>query len=277
MTCSALVLGAALHPVTPAAPVLGGALGIVIGAVIGYGPGVRRLLAGGPTRLVLGALALAVAAWAARRVAGAQETAAWSPIVATAVAAAAMGLIGALAVLPRHLAVVVDPVRAVLHRLPHGLDPEVRSLCDRAAAIWTAAQAQISDETNAQLVRDGVIETLEVAVKCAEVKITGASDAELAERIAELDRRIAAATDADALAQYRAARAALGDQQRYRAEIRQSRERLIARMHSHLAALEKFELAATGLPAARAGASAALEARSHDAITGGDALDEIAM
>jgi len=52
-------------------------------------------------------------------------------------------------------------------------------------------------------------------------------------------------------------RAALADQLRYRNHIRQGQERLVARMHNHVTTLEKFQLAATGLEAARASATGA--------------------
>jgi len=283
MTCSALLFGAALHPFTSAAPIAGGALGIAVGAAFGAGrrprsAGARRSRLGALASLAISALGVVVAAWTARRIAGAQETAAWPPLVAAAVAAAAMGLVGGLATLPRHVAVVVDPVRAARRRLPPGLDAEVRALCDRAQAIWATARSAIADEACAQLVCDGALRTLEVAARTAELRVTGATDAELAQRRADLDGRIAGATDADIATQYRAARAALEDQQRYRAQIRQSRERLVARMHNHLAALEKFELAATGLEAVRAGApdGLRLEALSYDVTASGDALTEIA-
>jgi len=191
-----------------------------------------------------------------------------------------MGVVGALAMLPRHVRLVFDPVRAALARLPANLDAEVRGLCARSAAIWSTARDQIGDEAGRTLVRDGVLKTLEVAAKSAEVKITGPSDAELAERVADLDQRIAAATDDEVKTQYQSARAALGDQQRYRDRIRQGRERLIARMHNHVAALEKFELAATGLEAARTASVGSevvrqLEELSHDVAASGEALAEL--
>ena len=127
-----------------------------------------------------------------------------------------------------------------------------------------------------------VLKTLEVATKSAEVKAIGANEAELARRIADLDQRIAAATDGEVKAQYQAARSAIEDQQRYREHIRQGRERLVARMHNHVAALEKFELAATGLGAARAASAGStmvtqLEALSHDVTASGDALAELEL
>jgi hypothetical protein len=319
MVGSALLFGAALHPVTPLAPLVGGILGIATGAAIAHGrlgwrvagacaalvplvlsaSGWPMLAAaaaslalgvavGGPRGVrgllgvLLGTVIALVAMWCAVRIGAARQTSHWPPVVTTAVAAAAMGLVGALAMMPRHVHVALDPVRGALHKLPAGLDAEVRGLCTRAAAIWSTARERIADEVGKALVRDGVLKTLEVAARSAEVKVTGPSEAELAQRIADLDQRIAAATDGEVRAQYQAARAAIGDQQRYREHIRQGRERLVARMHNHVAALEKFELAATGLEAARAASAGStavkqLEELSHDVAASGEALVELEL
>jgi hypothetical protein len=193
-----------------------------------------------------------------------------------------MGLVGALATLPRHVAIGIDPVRAALRRLPGSLDAEVRELCARAAAVWSSAKDRVADDTGRALVCDGVVKTLEVAARSASASVvpTGPGDAELAQRLADLEQRIAAATDGEVRAQYQAARTAVADQQRYRERIRQGRERLVARMHNHVAALEKFQLAATGLEAARAASAGAAAIReidelSHDVTTSGEALAEV--
>src|SRR5512139_22846 len=94
------------------------------------------------------------------------------------------------------------------------------------------------------------------------------------------DRCIAAAIVAEIKSQYTSARAALDDQRRYREHIAKGKERLVARMHNHVAALEKFQLAATGLEAARAATSGAnaikqLEELSQDVAASGEALAEI--
>jgi len=319
MVGGALLFGVALHPVTAMAPLAGGLLGIAAGAAIGYGRPTWRmipalvalvpllaltpswgmlagvaailslgLLAGGPRgmrgliAMLLGAVTALVAMWCALRIGQARQTAHWPAMVTTATSAAAMGIVGVLAMLPRHLQLVIDPVHAAVRKLPVNLDAEVRDLCARSAAIWTAAQERIRDEAGRNLVRDGVLKTLEVAARSAEVKITGPSESELVHRMTDLDQRIAAATDREVKTQYQAARAALADQQRYRARIRQGRERLVARMHNHVAALEKFELAATGLDAARAESAGSsivsqLEELSHDVEASGDALAELEL
>lgn len=304
---------------TPLAPLAGGLLGIAAGAAIAHGRVAWRMLgaaaalalllaaspsgpalagiaavvslslaAGGPRGLrglvgaTLGAVTVLVALWCALRITHARETADWPALATTIVAAAAVGIVGALAMLPRHIEIFVDPVRAAVKNLPATLDAEVHGLCARATAIWSAAEARIREESGRRLIRDGVLKTLEVAARSADVKVTGPSDAELAQRVADLDQRIAAASDGEARAQYQAARAALEDQQRYREHIRQGRERVIARIHNHVAALEKFELAATGLVAARAASAGGavvkqLEELSSDVAASGEALAELEL
>jgi hypothetical protein len=319
MVGGALLFGVALHPVTALAPLAGGILGITAGLALAHGKATWRLavsvaalvplfawsqswpaltataailslafVAGGPRGLrgllgmLLAGLTTVVAMWCALRIGHARQTVHWPALVRTVTAAAAMGLVGVLAMLPRHLQLALDPVRAALKRLPANLDAEVRGLCDRSAAIWTTAQDRIADDAGKNLVRDGVLKTLEVAARSADVKITGPSEAELAQRIADLEQRIAVATDGEVKAQYQAARAALGDQQRYREHIHRGRERLVARMHNHVAALEKFELAATGLEAARAASAGLsvvkqLEELSSDVAASGEALAELEL
>jgi len=155
-------------------------------------------------------------------------------------------------------------------------------LCDRSLTIWRTTKDSPADDAGKRLVRDGVLKTLEVAHKSAEVKVTGATDDELAARMTELDKRIAGTTDEEARSQYQSARAALDDQARYRGHIAKGRERLVARMHNHVAALEKFQLAATGLQSARAASAGAtavkqLEELSQDVAASGEALAEIEL
>ncbi|HEY0190402.1 MAG TPA: hypothetical protein VGC42_04720 [Kofleriaceae bacterium] len=281
MVGGAVVLGSALHPVTAVAPMIGGGLGIGLGLMIARRPGWPRGVRG-LAGLVFAAVAIGAAMWCAMRIGVARQTAMWPALARTAVAAAAVGVVGALALLPRHLRLVSDPVRAALARLPAALDAEVRGLCDRAVRIWASADGELGDDASKALIRDGVVTTLDVAAKSAEVRIAGPTAAELTGRIADLDQRIAAATDREVSAQYQAARGALADQQRYRDHIAQRRERLVARMHNHVAALERFELAATDLTAARAARDGSpevsqLEALSHDVTASGDALAELEL
>ncbi|MBA3539488.1 MAG: hypothetical protein H0T79_07640, partial [Deltaproteobacteria bacterium] len=219
----------------------------------------------------------------ALRIGHAEKTIGWPAWITSGVSAMAMGMVGVLAMLPRHLKISSDPVTAALRALPTNLDAEVRDLCNRSVAIWTNSKERLADTDSGKLlVRDGVLKALEVAARSAAVKLTGDGEVELDKRMAELDKRIAAATDTEVKTQYQSARAALEDQRRYRERIRQGRERLVARMHNHVAALEKFQLAATGLEAARvatAGQTALeqLEELSQDVAASGEALAEIEL
>jgi hypothetical protein len=279
MVGGATALSLALHPLTAFAPVLGGVGGIAFGAALAHGRPRWRLasalVAGGALTVLSGsdlamttlapllaALSIAFGVGLAVGVRGVRGVialaagaavplaATWCALRFAGIAGAAMGAVGVLAMLPRHLVFATDPVAAAVRRLPAGLATELRELCDRSVAIWTSAKRDLANEPGLALVQGGVVDTLDVAVRAAQVTAAGPGDAEIATRIADLDGRIAAASDAEVKVQYESARAALADQQRYRDRQRTGRERLIARMHSHVAALEKFHLAATTLPTA---------------------------
>jgi hypothetical protein len=247
-----------------------------------FGPrGIRGLVA-----VMLGSFTTLLAMWAAMKITGgvgghgARELAHVPAWTRDLMASAAMGMIGVFTALPRHLKVSMDPVKAAIRQLPTELDTEVRDLCNRSIDIWNGAKDKLEDnDPGKNLVRDGVLKTLEVATKSADVKM-GGSEEELAKRMEDLDKRIASATDSEVKTQYQAARAALDDQRRYRDHIKQNRERLIARMHNHVAALEKFQLAAGGLAAVRAASAGAaavkqLEELSADVAASGEALAEL--
>ncbi len=246
---------------------------LALGLAIGGPRGVK-----GAVTVMMTAFVALVGMWCAMRFATARETAKLPAWLLGGISAASMGMVGVFALLPRHLKMSSDPVAAAVKGMPVGLDAEVKALCDRSLAIWKTAKEELADEGGKNLVRDGVLKTLEVGAKSAELKVTGVNDAELARRMSELDGKIALTTDPEAKAQYQAARAALDDQHRYRSHIAKGKERLVARMHNHVAALEKFQLAATGLEAARNSAnSKQLEELSSDVAASGEALAEIEM
>lgn len=312
------LLGFGFHAITPMAPFIGGLFGIAAGAALGYGRPIARLGAAtaasaalllmpagwpalavaasvmalatavgalrgwrGLVAVALGAATTLLAIWCAFRVGHAERTIAWPFWATSAAGGAAMGMAAALAMIPRHISFAIDPVAAAVRALPAALTGEVRGLCDRSAALWRSAKTKLGvDDPGLRLVRDGVLKTLEVAGKSAGLEQDASEDAMLGRRIAELDARISAATDAEVRSQYQSAKAALEDQRRYRDHIKQNRERLIARMHNHVAALEKFQIAASGLVAVRAATEGApamqqLEELSQTVAASGEALAEL--
>lgn len=232
-----------------------------------------------PIAMMLGGAAVFAAAWAALRIEYADQTATWPSWLAVGLASAALAFASVLALVPARLEWIRDVITAGIRKLPVGLDPEVRALCDRSVALWATGQESIKDATSKQLLRDGVDKVLDVANRTAQASTAPADDAELDHRIGELDRRIEAATDEIAKDQYQAARGALDDQKRLREKLRQGRDRVIARLHHHVATLERYSLAAQAVEATRATADATaavagLTQLSADVATSSQALAE---
>jgi hypothetical protein len=224
--------------------------GLTALALVGGIEGRRRAALG----WALGAGAVTLAGLAGLRIFYAQETVGWAPLLRSAVAGGAMGLLGAVATLPRHLFWDFDAVLTATRKLPTTVDREVAQLCDRSVAIWRAAKSRLAaDPTSQELLRSGVLKVLEVATRTAEGGdgMEVGAERDLTTRIADLDQRIAAASDAETKAQYVSAREGLDDQRKYRDRLRAGRERMVARLHNHVAALEKFHLAAVSLEASK--------------------------
>ena len=248
---AALGGGGAAAAGLPAAPLAGG----VAGALLGLGWAVRRGSATPPMTvrralLVLAAVAAAAACavWASAAVAHAEQTASLPGWLTGALAGAAVGLGGTLAVALRHVAVVVDPVAAAYRALPP-LSGEARDLVERGRTIWLASDGlTIPGDADRDLVQDGVLKLFGVARKLAATPAIDPSDID--RRITELDARIETVGDDVARAQYRDARAALCDQRRYVDQVGAARERIVARMHHCVATLEKFRMACAQLDAA---------------------------
>lgn len=317
LSALALPLASRLH----AAPtLLGGALALALGAGVAYGDLRRRAVLGvlacvpvalsatwgalvvsalllglalalgaGTSRritvtLLVGAGAALLASWASLRIFYAQETVSWAPVLRSLAGGAALGLLGVVSSLPRHVAWELDAIAAARRALPSKLDSEVQTLCDRSVAIWSSAKDRLkSDAASKELLRSGVLKVLEVARRTSEGMsgVPQASEEELAKRIAELETRIEAATDPETKAQYTAARDGLDDQRKYRDRLRAGRERMVARLHNHVASLEKFHLAAASMEASK-NLSAdeplvkQLAELSSDVSASGDALADLA-
>ncbi|HUJ62449.1 MAG TPA: hypothetical protein VLX92_28295, partial [Kofleriaceae bacterium] len=264
-----LALGAlAIVPLlalAPTAPVLALAAALL---ALGLAAGGPRGVAGALGVMLAAALAL-VAMWSAQRVAHAEAVVRWPASATAAASAGALAITFVLALVPRHLRIERDPVGAAMRALPPMIERDVRELCVRSIAIWNGARRELpAGDPGRQLVRDGVVKTLEVAARTIALAPKGAGERELAERMTELDHRIAEARDPEERAQYEAARATLDDQRALGDELLQRRARVVARLHHHVAALEKLRLAATAeTPALRQ-----LEELSHEVAASGEAL-----
>jgi hypothetical protein len=252
-------------------------------SALGFAGFAAAALAVGPSRhwlgRVLSAVVIVAAAWAASRVAGAEELVNWPRGLRLAVAGLGFGLVALAALVPAHVLAVIDPIAPLRRALPVDMDPELSGLCQRTVGIWQVSRGKMAaDDPSMPLLRDGVARVLESARRVVESQARQPHEPSLDERIVALDQRLAATSDEATGEQYRAARAALDEQKRLHRRRRQGRERVVATLHHHVATLERFYLAAISLEDSRHGASAdrrQLAELASDMATSGEALDEL--
>ncbi len=170
-------------------------------------------------------------------------------------AGAAFSFVSVLALVPRHVDLLRDPVTEAYEELAPTLSGEVFQVVGSAYRVWTEAAATLPEgDPNRQSLRDGVMRVMEVARQWNTISAQGTSDRAdvLVARMDELQQRIDATEDEIARGQYMQARAALAEQLRYLKDIDRSRGRVLARMHNYLAALERLRLAVVNLESANA-------------------------
>jgi hypothetical protein len=201
--------------------------------------------------VLLGTAVGTLAAWVAIKISFSAQTQTWSALLTDTVAASAVGMIGVIAMLPRHIKFAQDPVQAAVAALPAQLDPEVQHLARHCVALWNNNKTQMeADPSNRELLQSGVVTVLQTAAKEG-LPMTG-SDDELASRLSQMQSRIDGASDDETRTQYVAAKQAMIEQQEYRSKQRTQRDRLVAKLHHQVATLEKFQLAAQSSRAVKA-------------------------
>lgn len=184
----------------------------VLGVVAARGVGGRRFY--------VTAVAAAGAVVAARYAMVAMAGAPWGPgWMVASVAGAAFGTVALLGTLPRHVVVDREPPAS-----------------DDAAEILVRAKAQSAEPR--------VNDLLEQFAALERDAKTAPSGDLLTARIADLERRAAATSDALAKAEYEKARDTVAEQLREVDGIRTGRERILARLHSTLEELDHTALAA---------------------------------
>jgi hypothetical protein len=220
-------------------------------AVLAAAPSLRRSRPRWALWLAIPVIAAVI--WLAYRtaaaIAGAQVTASLPGWAGAALAGTAFSLVAIAALLPWHVGVARDAVGAAHAALARSgaAGGEVGEITGRAVELWRTAEARLpeTDATRATL-EQAVLRLLEIARRwqSVEAERPDALGGSLADRAEALDRRIAEARDPVARAQYQQARDALGSQRRYVEEIAAARERVVARLHHYLAAMEQLRLAA---------------------------------
>jgi hypothetical protein len=159
---------------------------------------------------------------------------------------AAFAFVGVLGLLPRHLDVTRDRVKEAHDAVKDRIGGEIRELADRGLAVWGKIEPSLDRESPVRrALEDSLCRLFDVAGRWADVEADGArAPVEgLVARMEAITTKMERTEDAIAKEQYREAHAALAEQLRYIKEIGTARERVIARMHHYLAAMERLRFA----------------------------------
>ncbi len=243
-----------------AVAIVGGAA--VAGAVVAFG-GIRPAVAGLRGKKLVIAAAVAVGALLLARhtlssIASARELATLPAWLVAMTAGIGFAMVSVAALVPRHLELAHDRVGDAFDAMRGGLTGEVKDLSQRGYDLWRRVELNLpdNDPTRATL-EDAVLRLLGTARRwqAVESESPRTAAAGLAERMTELDRRIEKATDPVAKREYERARAALTEQLRYLEDIGKSRERVVARMHNYLAAMEQLRMASINVESTQASQS----------------------
>jgi hypothetical protein len=168
------------------------------------------------------------------------------PWILAAAAGAAFGFVGVLGVVPRHLRLRRNRVAAAYAACRDLLGGEMRELAERGMGVWAKMNAEGEPESPVRdTIEDSVVRLFDVGRKWAQVESDGARTpaGKLVERMDAIQAKLERCEDAIARGQYQQAHAALAAQVRYLRDIAIARERVIARMHHYLAAMERLRLA----------------------------------
>jgi hypothetical protein len=214
-------------------------------------------------------LAVVAAALVWRRLAGALASEEEPSSFALIALGLVSGPVAALGLVGRFLRLARDPVGEAIDGARPELDRAGLSLCARAATaaakIRVAATTAAGGAESRRATADAEAIARRVALEIVALlrrqraiarQAEAPSAGELAAHIGEVEAQLAAATDPLAREAYARARAALHDQGRRLETLRVSADRVLARLHTEVAALEATALAI----AARGGAATAEDA-----------------
>jgi hypothetical protein len=114
------------------------------------------------------------------------------------------------------------------------------------------------NDANRAILREAVIRLFDTAQRWSAIESStpDSAAASIVDRMESLDRRIASAEDEVVGAQYRQAKEGLAEQLKHLKEIDTHRERVLARMHNYLAAVERLRMALVNLDSQTASAQA---------------------
>tara|TARA_R110002096_G_scaffold299503_2_gene494009 strand:- start:82129 stop:83190 length:1062 start_codon:yes stop_codon:yes gene_type:complete len=205
--------------------------------------------------VVAGAFALLVARYAAMQVLRASELSALPAWGSAALSGLAISAASIFALVPRHVELQHDAVARIHNQLKGNVSGEIAELVERGNGLWTQAKTELSeDDANRVILQEAVLRLMDTAKRWSDAdgRASHANADSLVERMEGLEARIEKADDEVVIKQYEQARAALAEQLKYLSGISKNRERVLARMHNYLAAMERLRLAVANLESTNA-------------------------
>lgn len=222
------------------------AFGAAIGGAfaIGRTTGLSAALSG-----VVGALGGVLALEVAVRVTSSSELSSVPPVGLAAIAGAGFALTLAVPLAWTHLYLVSDLIARRYPEVRNATSGEIQELVIRAHGVWNQVRDLPEDDPNRKLLNEAVLKLFDTAERwgAADAETRRDSEASLRERMESLSARIEATSDDQVRSEYKQAHAALNEQLKYLSGIRSNRERVIARLHNYLAAMERLRLAAVNV------------------------------
>jgi hypothetical protein len=159
---------------------------------------------------------------------------------------AAFGLVGCLGLAAAHISLGWDRIGARWRSCEPALTGEARLVCGRGLEIWRKVETGFPRRSPIrQAMRSAMQRLLAVADGwlAASSNQDLPSEVELATRMTEIREKLASVEDPVARARYGQTQATLSEQMQSLRAIRSSRERMIAQMHQHVAAMDRLHFA----------------------------------
>jgi hypothetical protein len=187
-------------------------------------------------------------------------------LLGAGVAGGIVGLFVGLSAVAAHLALTADPVEARAEELLPRLAGDFRTLCERALSLYRQCGQSLAllprepareelARTLARITRDAVKLASEWAG--VEAQLEERAQAELQAEREDLERSARASTDAVARRQLELAAASLAEEVERLGELKQRRERILARLRAEVALLERARVALLSLRSGQAQLKAA--------------------
>lgn len=208
---------------------------------------------------LVGGLGAVLAFEVAFRVVTSAELASVPSVGLAALAGAAFALTMAVPLAWSHLELVSDLIAKRYPEVRNATSGEIQELVVRGHGVWNQVRDLPEDDANRELLREAVLKLFDTAERWgrADAETQRDSEASLRERMESLSARIEATSDDQVKAEYQQAHGALAEQLKYLSGIKSNRERVVARLHNYLAAMERLRLAAVNLRSTNATRDAA--------------------